>query len=57
VSQFICHINTVMYRTVHFSMNTVPDVQCSLVHNNTTVYLYISLVPCFFLNCKANARV
>jgi len=36
VSQFIYHINTVRYRTVQFSMNTVPNGQCSLVRNYTT---------------------
>jgi hypothetical protein len=41
LSQFICHIKTVRYRTVQFSMKAVPDTRSSLAHSNTTVYLCI----------------
>ena len=44
VSQFICHISTVRYRTVQFSMKTVPDGDCSSVHSNKAVYLCNYLV-------------
>jgi len=36
VPQYICHIKTEWYRTVHFSMKTVPDGHCSLPHRHKT---------------------
>jgi len=41
VSQFICHIQTVRYRTVQFSIKSVPGGHCSLVHSNATKFCVI----------------